>query len=436
MVRYLFKGQKSIAMKHIVIIGGGFAGINLIRKLDSNENYTVTLVDRNNYNYFPPLVYQVSMAFLDPTDISYPFRKLLRKRKNVRFVIGEFKEVIPEENKVVLSTTTLNYDILVFAQGTTNNYFGMESVKKNALPVKTVDNALELRNHFLKVMEQACLTQDPAERTKLLTIVVVGGGPTGVEVSGLLAELKKNVVPKDYPELAGKGYESHIYLVDGLPKVLAAMSEKSQQDAFNDLTRMGVEVKLGMQVKDYVNDVVTFANGESIATKTVVWAAGVTVDPIKGIPDSCYGRGKRLIVDEYNAVKGLKNIYAIGDVCLQTSDEAFPNGHPQLAQVAIQQGVQLAKNLRAMAAAQPLKPFKYFDKGSMAIIGRNKAVADIPKPKMHFSGFIAWFIWLFIHLSFLITYRNRTKTFFNWLIAYFTRDQSLRLLIRPERKPD
>lgn len=423
-------------MKHIVVIGGGFAGINLVRKLARRDDYTVTLVDRNNYNYFPPLVYQVSMGFLDPTDISYPFRKLLRKNKNARFVIGEFHRVIPEEKKVVLSTTVLHYDYLVLAFGTATNYFGMESVQRHAKPVKTVNDALELRNHFLQVMERAALTTDPVERTKLLTIVVVGGGPTGVEVSGLLAELKKEVVPKDYPEIAGKGYESHIYLVDGVSKVLAAMSEQSQEDAYDALTRMGVEIKLGMQVKDYVDDTVFFSNGETIATKTVVWAAGVTATAIEGIPAECYGRGKRLIVNEFNEVKGMKDIFAIGDICIQTTDPAFPNEHPQLAQVAIQQGSHLADNFVALTKSENRKPFHYFDKGNMAIIGRNKAVADIPKPKLHFKGFIAWFIWLFIHLTFLVSYGNRFKTLYNWVVAYFTRDQSLRLILRPLKKEE
>ncbi|MEZ2445662.1 NAD(P)/FAD-dependent oxidoreductase [Chitinophaga sp. RCC_12] len=423
-------------MKHIVIIGGGFAGVNLVRKLARKEEYTVTLVDRNNYNYFPPLVYQVSMGFLDPTDISYPFRKLLRKNKNARFVIGEFQKVIPEEKKVILSTTELKYDYLVLAFGTSTNYFGMESVQRHAKPVKTVNDALELRNHFLQVMEKAALTTDPEERTRLLTIVVVGGGPTGVEVSGLLAELKKEVVPKDYPEIAGKGFESHIYLVDGISKVLAAMSDQSQRDAYDALVKMGVEIKLGMQVKDYVDDTVIFSNGETIATKTVVWAAGVTATVTEGIPAECYGRGKRLIVDEFNEVKGMKDIFAIGDMCIQTTDPAFPNGHPQLAQVAIQQGSHLAENLLALAKQENRKPFRYYDKGNMAIIGRNKAVADIPKPKLHFKGFIAWFIWLFIHLTFLISYGNRVKTLYNWVIAYFTKDQSLRLILRPLKKEE
>ncbi|HEY8957035.1 NAD(P)/FAD-dependent oxidoreductase [Chitinophaga sp.] len=423
-------------MKHIVVIGGGFAGINLVKELARKEEFMVTLVDRNNYNYFPPLVYQVSMAFLDPTDISYPFRKLLRKNKNARFVIGELLKVVPEEKKVVLSTTTLQYDYLVLAYGTATNYFGMENVQRNAKPMKTVNDALELRNHFLQVMEKAALTTDPEERTKLLTIVVVGGGPTGVEVSGLLAELKKEVVPKDYPEIAGKGYESHIYLVDGIQKVLAAMSEQSQQDAYNALIKMGVEIKLGMQVKDYVNDTVIFTNGETIATKTVVWAAGVTAPAIEGIPAECYGRGKRLLVDEFNEIKGLKDVFAVGDISLQTTDPAFPNGHPQLAQVAIQQGTRLGENFVALARSRARKPFRYFDKGNMAIIGRNKAVADIPRPRLHFKGFIAWFIWLFIHLTFLVSYGNRFKTLYNWVVAYFTKDQSLRLILRPLKKDD
>ncbi|MFY0255951.1 NAD(P)/FAD-dependent oxidoreductase [Chitinophaga sp. 30R24] len=421
-------------MKHIVIIGGGFAGINLCRKLSNHDDYTVTLVDRNNYNYFPPLVYQVSMGFLDATNISYPFRKLIHKSKNIRFIMGDLEQVMPAEKRVILSTTQLSYDYLVLAYGSSINYFGMEEVQKNALPVKTVSDALGLRNHFLRIMEQATITTDPAERTKLLTIMVVGGGPTGVEVSGLLAELKKEIIPKDYPEIAGKGYESHIYLIDGIQKLLAAMSEQSQQDAFNALTRMGVEIKLGMQVKDYTNDLVYFANGETIATKTLIWAAGVTCTTMSGIPAECYGRGKRLLVDEYNAIKDLSDIYAVGDICLQTTDPGFPNGHPQLAQVAIQQGTRLARNFLAMAASKERTPFKYFDKGTMAIIGRNRAVADITKPKLHFKGFIAWFVWLFIHLTFLISYRNRFKTFANWVIAYFTKDQSLRLLLNSNNK--
>jgi NADH:ubiquinone reductase (H+-translocating) len=426
---------KDICMQHIVIIGGGFAGINLAKSLANNEHFSITLVDRNNYNFFPPLLYQVATSYLETSSICYPFRRFLRGKKNVTFRMGEFKELKPAENKVVLSNGELSYDHVVFAVGAETNFFGMENVKKNALPMKTVNDALELRNYFLQRMEQATRTTDPEERNKLLTIVIAGGGPTGVEVSGVLAEMKKKVMPKDYPELSGKGYESHIYLVDGGPKLLAPMSEKSQVDTLNALTKMGVEVKLNSQVKDYKDDIVTFANGDTVATKTLVWAAGVTGSVFPGIPQEAYGRGRRLIVDEHNLVTGFSNVYAIGDTCFQTTDKNFPNGHPQVAQVAIQQGKLLAKNFAANITGKPQKAFSYNDKGTMAIIGWNKAVADIPKPKLHFKGFIAWLMWLFIHLISLINYRNKIRTLYNWTSAYFTRDQTLRMIVRPDGEP-
>lgn len=424
---------KDTTMQHIVIIGGGFAGINLAKSLANNKDFTITLVDRNNYNFFPPLLYQVATSYLETSSICYPFRRFLRGKKNIHFRMGEFRRLIAAENKIVLSTGELSYDHLVFAVGAETNFFGMENVKRNALPMKTVNDALELRNYFLQRLEQATRTTNENERKKLLTIVIAGGGPTGVEVSGVLAEMKKTVIPKDYPELSGKGFESHIYLVDGGGKLLAPMSEKSQIDTLNTLTKMGVEVKLNHQVKDYENDVVTFANGNTIETKTVVWAAGITGSVFEGIPAESYGRGKRLIVGETNKVRGFSNVYAIGDACLQTTDQNFPNGHPQVAQVAIQQGKQLAKNFSAIAKGQTLKPFAYRDKGTMAIIGWNKAVADIPKPKLHFKGFIAWLMWLFIHLISLINYRNKIRTLYNWTGAYFTKDQTLRMIVRPDR---
>ena len=420
-------------MKKIVIIGGGFAGINLANGLAGRKDFHVTIVDRNNYNFFPPLLYQVATGYLEPSNISYPFRRLWRGKGNISFHMGEFQKAIPEENKVVLSTGEMSYDYLVFAAGTKTNYFGLENVQRNALPMKTLNDALELRNYFLQIMECATLTGDEEERKKLLTIVVAGAGPTGVEVSGMLAEMKKSVVSKDYPELMAP-HESHIYLVDGGTKVLPPMSEKSQNDTFDALTKLGVEIKLGMQVKDYVDDRVIFTNGERIETKTLVWAAGVTSSVFEGIPLSCYGRGKRLLVDEYNGVKGMTNIFAIGDTCLQTSDNKFPDGHPQLAQVAIQQGRRLAKNFIAIESGKTRQSFSYYDKGTMAIIGWNKAVVDIPKPRLHFKGFIAWFAWVFIHLMFLINYRNRIRTLYNWATAYFSKDQSLRMIIRPQAK--
>lgn len=415
--------------KRVVIIGGGFAGINLARNLANQSGIHVTLVDVNNYNFFPPLLYQVATGFLEVSNISYPFRKLLRGRKNINFRMGELQKIMPEESKALLSTGELTYDYLVLATGTETAYFGNENVRKSAIPMKTVDDALEMRNTLLLRIEQATITTDERERKKLSTIVIAGGGPTGVEIAGMLAEMRRNILEKDYPELNEKRVK--IYLVDGGPVLLGPMSEESQKYTYDTLIKMGVEVKLNKLVKDYVDDVVIFADGETIETKLLFWTAGVTSKIFEGIPKESYGKGRRLLVDEYNKVQGTKNIYAIGDTCLQTSDKAFPQGHPQLAQPAIQQGKNLAKNFKAMLAGKSLTPFSYYDKGSMAIIGRSKAAADIPKPKLHIKGFIAWMMWLFVHLFSLINYRNRIKTMYNWTVAYFTKDQSLRMIIRP-----
>ncbi|MFA9191665.1 NAD(P)/FAD-dependent oxidoreductase [Flavobacterium sp. FZUC8N2.13] len=416
----------------IVIIGGGFAGMNLAKELLNQEGVHVTLVDKNNYNFFPPLIYQVATAYLEPSSISYPFRKFFAGKKNLQFRLGELVEVVPAENKVILSNGELNYDKLVFATGAETSYFGMENVKKNAIPMKTLNDAIVMRNTLLKNLEKAAITKDIRKRRKLLTIVVAGGGPTGVEISGMFAEMRKNILLKEYPELGTS--VSNIYLVDGAPALLTPMSKESQQDTLKELTDLGVIVKLNNNVVDYVDDTVHFANGETIQTKNLIWAAGVTAREFKGLPADSYGRGKRLTTDAFNKINGTDNIYAIGDTCIQSNDEAFPHGHPQVAQVAIQQGINLAKNFKNEIQRKALVPFKYLDKGSMAIIGKNKAVVDLPKPKMHFNGFFAWIIWLFIHLISLITYRNKIKTFYNWMIAYFSKDNSLRMIIRPDKK--
>lgn len=420
--------------RHIVIIGGGFAGINLIMKLGKKKNFEITLVDKNNYNFFPPLLYQVGTGFLEPSNISYPFRKLLRKYPSTRFRMGALERILPEENKIILDNGEMIYDYLVFATGAETNFFGMENVQKNAIPMKTLSDAINMRNVILQRLEQASITEDPIEMEKYANIVIAGGGPTGVEISGMFAEMRRYIIKKDYPELVNTTDMSKIYLVDGGDALLSPMSKASQQDTFKALTDLGVTIKLHTQVKDFADDTVVFSTGEKIPAKTLIWAAGVTAHVFDGIPKESYGRGKRLVVDEYNKVINTSNIYAIGDTCLQTSDPNYPNGHPQVAQVAIQQGKQLAKNLIAINQHNQLKPFRYFDKGSMAIIGYNKAVADIPKPKIHFHGFIAWLAWLFIHLVSLINYRNRLTTLANWTVSYFTRDQSLRMIIRPAKQ--
>nr|WP_294931266.1 NAD(P)/FAD-dependent oxidoreductase [uncultured Flavobacterium sp.] len=417
---------------NIVIIGGGFAGLNLAKELLNHPEIQVTLVDKNNYNFFPPLIYQVATAFLEPSSISYPFRKFFAGKKNLQFRLGELLSVVPSENKVILSNGELSYDHLVFATGAETSYFGMENVMKNAIPMKTLNDAIVMRNTLLKNLEKAAICKEIRKRRKLLTIVVAGGGPTGVEVSGMFAEMRKNILLKEYPELDTTA--SNVYLVDGGDALLAPMSEASQKDTLEALTKLGVVVKLNSKVTDYVDDTVYFENGETIKTKNLIWAAGVTAKIFEGMPAESYGRGRRMATDAFNKVNATENIYAIGDTAILTADKNFPNGHPQVAQVAIQQGINLAKNFKASLQNKPLKPFVYNDKGSMAIIGKNKAVVDLPNPKWHFNGFFAWFIWLFVHLISLITYRNRLNTFYNWMVAYFARDQSLRMIIRPDKK--
>ena len=416
----------------VVIIGGGFAGINLALSLGNHNEFEVTLVDKNNYNFFPPLIYQVATAFLEPSSISYPFRKLFSGKDNLHFRLGELQKVVPAENKIVLDNGELSYDYLVFATGAETNYFGMENVRKNAIPMKTLEDAIAMRNKLLQQMEQAAISNDPVHAKKLLTVVIAGGGPTGVEISGMFAEMRNGILRKEYPELAGKG--SEIYLVDGSEALLSPMSKKSQQNTYDDLRKLGVKIRLNTHVKDYVNDTVIFDDGEAIETKNLIWAAGVTAKVFEGIPTESYGRGRRMIVDQFNKVQSTTNIYAIGDTCLQITDPNYTGGHPQVAQVAIQQGKKLAKNLKHIADGKTPEAFEYYDKGSMAIIGKNKAVVDLPTPKLHFKGFFAWLIWLFIHLLSLITYRNRIRTFYNWMIAYLTKDQSLRMIIKPPRQ--
>lgn len=415
--------------KHIVIIGGGFAGINLAEKLADKAGIEVTLIDKNNYNFFPPLLYQVATGYLEVSNITYPFRKLFAGKKNIKFRMASLEKIIPEEKRLILNNGQLTYDYLVMATGTESNYFGMENIRKAGLPMKTIDDAVNLRNYILQKTEEATLIEDPDERKKLTTIVIAGGGPTGVELAGMLSQIKKNVFTKEYPELAKN--EVTIYLVDALNVVLAPMSEKSQKYTKETLIKMGVKVVLGKQVKDYIDDAVVFADGDKIPTKLLIWTAGVSAKTFEGIPEESYGRGKRLLVNEYNEIAGMPDVYAIGDTCLQTTDKDWDKGHPQLAQVAIQQGKNLANNFVAKLQNKSLTSFKYNDKGSMAIIGRNKAVAEIPKPKIFFKGFIAWMAWLFVHLFSLVNFRNKLKTFGNWTMSFFTRDQAMRIIVRP-----
>ncbi len=417
--------------KRVVVIGGGFAGINLVKYLIKSSDFEVTLVDKNNYNFFPPLLYQVSTGFLDPSSITFPFRNLFRGRQNFRFRMGELLEVKPELKQIVLDTGKLSYDYLVMATGTQTNFFGLDQCQRYAIPMKTLEDALEMRNLLLLHLEQATRINDKSERLPYLNMVIAGGGPTGVEISGIFAELRNNTIRKEFPELIGSG--SKIYLVNGGGELLSPMSKKSQEYTYKKLQDMGVEILLNTRVVDFDGEKVMMKDGSHIYSKNLIWATGVTGYKFQGIPDEVYKRGNRIEVDAYNKITGQEAIYAIGDSSICYADPSFPEGHPQLAQVAMQQGVLLAKNLKRQNSNKGQIPFIYKDRGSMAIIGSNKAVADVPSPRLHLNGFIAWVAWLFVHLFALIDYRNRVRTFYNWSTEYLTKNQDLRLIIRPKK---
>ena len=419
-------------LKKVVIVGGGFAGVNFVKNLWNDKRFEITMVDQDNYHFFPPLLYQVATAFIEPSNISYPFRRMFQKKNNMRFHYGALLKVNPENNTIETSTGLLHYDYLVLAIGTETNYFGIENVKQHSLPMKSIDDAINLRNHLLLNMEKAVITEDKEEKEKLLNIVIAGGGPTGVEIAGMLAEMGQTIVQKEYPEI--KARNSRIHLIDASPHLLGPMSKKAQEEAFSVLSRMGVQIKLNTMVTDYKDGKVITADGEPIPTNSLIWTSGVTGRKVEGLPAEIIGRGRRILVDEFNKVKGTQNIFALGDICLQTTDKNFPNGHPQLAQVAIQQGTLLAKNLRKMLSNEKLEPFAYDDKGSMAIISKYEAVADLPK--VSFTGFFAWLIWLFVHLIPLVGFRNKVKLAFSWFWSFITNNPTLRLIIRPKEQPD
>ncbi|HEY9002067.1 MAG TPA: NAD(P)/FAD-dependent oxidoreductase [Mucilaginibacter sp.] len=414
--------------KHIVVVGGGFAGLNFVTGLYKTKAYHITLVDKNNYNYFTPLVYQVATGFLEPSSISYPFRKIL-KNKNVSFRLASLQRINPAENTIYLSDGgTLTYDYLVIAAGTKTNFFGNESIQTNSFSLKGIDDALHIRNELVKKLESAAIEDNPVERKRLMTIVIAGGGPTGVEVAGMLAEMRKFILQKDYPNLDAK--EQDIYIVEGSPYLLQPMSDKTHEAAYNALKKLGVNIILNTQVKQFKDGKVELSDDTSIESHTLIWSAGVTSNIFDGIAPEHLGRGGRILTDINNKVNGYENIYAIGDLSVQFNDPDYPNGHPQLAQPAIQQGKQLARNFARMAKGQPMKPFSYFDRGEMAIIGRRTAVADLFKHKLHLGGFLGLFSWLFIHIVSLVNYNNIIKTLYNWAVAYLTRDQALRMIFR------
>lgn len=414
---------------HILIIGGGFAGINLVKSLKNDRRFRITLIDKNNYHFFPPLIYQVATSFIQASNISYPFRRLFSNYKNVHFHMGNLVKIIPENNTVETDTGNLKYDYLVLALGTESNFFGMENVQKCALPMKNIEEALYLKNHMLLNLEEASRNKDVKVAEKLQNIVIAGGGPTGVELAGMLAEMGEYIAKKEYPEI--KLALSNIYLIDALPTLLGPMSETAQKTAYQTLKKLGVKILLNVSVKDYVGSKVILSDGTSIETETLIWTSGVIGRAVSGIPNESVGKGRRILVDAYNKVEGLENVYALGDICLQFDDKGFPKGHPQLAQVAIQHAKNMGANFKRIQEEKTLIPFKYDDKGSMAIISKFNAVVDLPK--FSFKGFSAWLTWLFIHIIPLVGFRSKISLALDWFRLFITNNPSIRLILYPQK---
>lgn len=410
--------------ERIVIVGGGFGGLTLARKL-ARSNYQIVLIDRNNFHQFQPLFYQVAMAGLEPSSILFPLRKTFHRYDNVYIRVAEVLEINVQKKRLETSLGICNYDHLVIATGADTNFFGNEQIAAKAIPMKSVSEALFLRNTILNDYEIALSTTDFDARQGYIDIVIVGGGPTGVEVAGALAEMRKNVLPKDYPELDCS--EIDIYLVQSSPMLLKGMSEEASEKALEFLTRLGVKVILNNRVVGYDGEYVEMKDGSRIQSRKVIWAAGITGCLIPGLPESSVTYGNRLKVDRFNQVEGMENVYAVGDIAYM-EEEDYPQGHPQVAQVAIQQAKQLAKNLKLRLENRSMSNFAYRDLGSMATIGRRLAVVDLPKWK--FQGTFAWFVWLFVHLFAILGSRNKLVVFINWVWNYLFYDQSLRLIIR------
>jgi len=419
-------------LKRVVIVGGGFGGLTLARQLAKSKAFQVVLIDKNNYHQFQPLFYQVAMAGLEPSSISFPFRKVFQSFENTFVRMAKVLAVRPSDQEIETNIGPLHYDYLVLAMGADTNWYGNERVRSNAIPMKSVSEALFLRNAVFEDYERALTADGYDDRQRFLDIVVVGGGATGVEVAGSLAEMKRHIIGKDYQELDRD--EIQIHLIHGDPRVLSAMSPEASAKAEQFLSELGVKLWLNKVVKDYDGQTVTMDDGATIRADKMIWAAGIVGNKIEGIPTEAYGRGNRLNCNEFNAIKGMENIYALGDIALQTHEPKWPNGHAQVAQPAMQQGKLLAKNLIRISEAKPQKPFHYLDLGSMATIGRHRAVADLPFWKT--QGVLAWIMWLFIHLLYILGAKNKVFVFLNWMWNYLTYDQSLRLVIKPWRKPE
>jgi NADH:ubiquinone reductase (H+-translocating) len=408
----------------IIVIGGGFGGLEVAKGLNGFKAQTV-LFDRYNHHTFQPLLYQVATSGLETSSIVFPFRKRFVNQNDFYFRMGDVISIKPEENYIETSIGGVKYDYLVIANGATTNYYGMKDVEENSIPVKSIIDAIKLRNKIIRNFETALLTDDPEMMNSLMDFVIVGGGPTGVELAGALAELKHHVFPKDYKELEMSHMDIH--LVEATPRLLNGMSEQASQKALEYLQNMGVKVHLNCAVQSYDGHEVVFNTGEKLITSTLVWAAGVKGQPIDGLHTDVITKNGRIKVDEYNRVKGYANIFAIGDAAVMEGDPKFSNGHPMMAPPAIQQGKLVAANIKRLISKKPIKPFRYNDQGSMATVGRHRAVVDLKNFRT--QGAFAWFIWMFVHLMSIVGFRNRVFVFFSWWWSYFSYDKSNRLII-------
>jgi NADH:ubiquinone reductase (H+-translocating) len=415
--------------KRIVIVGGGFGGLRLAFDL-AHSDYQVVIIDKNNYHQFQPLFYQVATAGLEPSSIVFPFRRMFQKAKNIHFRLAEVQSISTEKKQIETNLGAIDYDFLVLATGAGTNFFGNERLAKLSYPMKSIGEALVLRNSLFLSFENALASETEEEKEGYLNVVIVGGGPTGVEVAGTIAEMKRFILPRDYPEMDFSSM--HIILVEGSPNVLNGMSDKSSKQALAYLAKLGVEVKRNAIVEDYDGKTAKIKGGETISTHNLVWAAGIIGNKVSGLKEEVYVRGGRIQVNRLNQVESDSSVYVIGDVAYMET-EKYPHGHPQVAQTAIQQGRNVAKNFIAMSKNQKLKPFEYKNLGSMATVGRNKAVVDLPN--RHFSGFAAWAVWMLVHLRSILGIKNKFLVFLNWVWNYFTYNLSLRLIIQnPKRE--
>lgn len=412
--------------KRVVIVGGGLGGLRLAEDL-YGSGMQVVLIDKNNFHQFPPLIYQIASAGIDPSSISFPFRQIFRKRKDFYFRMAEARMVDTEKKILQTSIGKIDYDYLVLAAGATTNFFGNKNIEEWAIPMKTVPEAMGLRNALLSNFERALTCATEEERQELLNVVIVGGGATGVEIAGALAEMRRYVIPYDYPDMDSS--LMHIYLIEAGDRLLAGLSQESSQKAYEFLKSMGVDIQFGKMVTDYRDHKVIMKDGTEIPTRTFLWVSGIRANAMPGIDESHLGRGFRFKVDEYNRIPDVEDVFVIGDQCLQTSDAAYPNGHPQVAQVAIQQAKNLAKNLKLIdqgADSSTLTAFRYKNLGSMATIGRNKAVVEIGKFRS--QGFFAWVLWLVVHLRSILGVKNKMMVLLNWLWKYVSYNDSIRMI--------